>query len=1187
MLRFESLGYSLADTRNTLRDRFSRYLQVPRQFVADASGSYQLTDESVLALLLDLTITFGTEEAAARITYEKARVEHPEASEFDALSSGGWVRLIWGRVCAALHTHSDMSRAPKETRAAVKELLNQRFVRTFEVGPSAVGIAELEATIARMATDPREIHHLVCPSPAWVVARLWERLPAGTQTTNRLKTWNDRCKLLPYICFAPSRTWPAKKADEFRDAAFQVLRHEGGFLNWDEFRTRLIARFKLTSSLPDADCEKQVGPVPDTLVERFLWLNSPTAQHVRDDHDTCGELGRLIDYVLTDVAEAERSTVPHPAMQTLLELAYDRPELLDSIVWRLTHSPILFADLLLDARYCAFACLLIMKPWSISGAANYDTESRDARAARLLVFTDALAVLGYLGSKGLLDASEVAALLSWLNAQAVRSPVMNQESAFDEQVFAVVRAELVRLPSELLCSVFNFCVGSIRGVAHETPEFAAAVEVLSLGDLVRVVEPRPLVDAYVQAIGECKPFLFEGRLTTSGAWALAQLAARSDQQSWQAFLTPLDVHAASIPQGDANPYTIRDGVVRSVRTHVRVLCRAIAGSDETPSPELLDGLVRSVRCGALMHAEKGRVPAFSIKYETVRYGGRKARSIAVDLGEALNALQDNDRERLLGAILETDEPAMLAEFLPIAPTSARGKILDRINQLTPDESGTLDALDELQTRIEKLLAVGALDAAQRFMEVEKTSKTLGKVPGRTLVRLRAELLLKFSIQDYDGLFNAEPPDDVEQGEQEEARDTIEFYQAVANLNRTGGDLDAAERVFRRLNKRRPDIAAYAVNLLAVWVSRLLAGNLFGKLKGENARLARAMTNEEREADLNRFAGDDSRTIHDCNLALLLLATGQPERAYNLLEGTPSTTVQDRVAAISAVALARMGRNAEAIAAVETAMRMHGQTDDLRSAQAQILRGIPFDARAVATTQEDSLDRIKAAWFDFIRLDPTRQAAILNSPPDALFETLVEHVRAAAAGVVELVPMMKNVDLDSCEDDLTAVVKTLLSARLEYLQWSVGDQSKGGFTAKGNPGERDLILRKGSTTLSALEAVMCRRPTSQKWAKDDLKSHFQKLLAYSNCALFFYLAYSYVDNPETVLDELNRIATADAPPGFEFDQIIQIPLTDSRPPGFSALYKTALGNIKVAFILMDMHQAKQRLAAELADASNPR
>jgi hypothetical protein len=81
-------------------------------------------------------------------------------------------------------------------------------------------------------------------------------------------------------------------------------------------------------------------------------------------------------------------------------------------------------------------------------------------------------------------------------------------------------------------------------------------------------------------------------------------------------------------------------------------------------------------------------------------------------------------------------------------------------------------------------------------------------------------------------------------------------------------------------------------------------------------------------------------------------------------------------------------------------------------------------------------------------------------------------------------------------DLTALLQTVLAARLEFFEWSVADQSRGGFTAKGNPGERDLVLRKGNNLLSVLESVVCRRPASQEWTNADVASHFQRLFAYS-------------------------------------------------------------------------------------------
>jgi hypothetical protein len=50
-------------------------------------------------------------------------------------------------------------------------------------------------------------------------------------------------------------------------------------------------------------------------------------------------------------------------------------------------------------------------------------------------------------------------------------------------------------------------------------------------------------------------------------------------------------------------------------------------------------------------------------------------------------------------------------------------------------------------------------------------------------------------------------------------------------------------------------------------------------------------------------------------------------------------------------------------------------------------------------------------------------------------------------------MMRGVQLE--EDDITAVLLRILDARVRIFGWSVPDQSKGGYSAKGNPAEREV------------------------------------------------------------------------------------------------------------------------------------
>jgi hypothetical protein len=174
-----------------------------------------------------------------------------------------------------------------------------------------------------------------------------------------------------------------------------------------------------------------------------------------------------------------------------------------------------------------------------------------------------------------------------------------------------------------------------------------------------------------------------------------------------------------------------------------------------------------------------------------------------------------------------------------------------------------------------------------------------------------------------------------------------------------------------------------------------------------------------------------------------------------------------------------------------------------------------------------------------------------------------------------------------EDNLTAFIRENLTARFEFAGWSVPDQSKGGFTAKQNAGERDLLLKKGSSTLAVIEAVVCRRPVTQEWMRQELTSHLQKVLAYAPCRLFFHVTYAYIENPASILVQLKHTAENDVPVGFTYRLLEDIPFTDARPVGFAARYAGEFGEIKVVFLVLDMGQSHQREAAKTAAASSPR
>jgi chromosome segregation and condensation protein ScpB len=100
------------------------------------------------------------------------------------------------------------------------------------------------------------------------------------------------------------------------------------------------------------------------------------------------------------------------------------------------------------------------------------------------------------------------------------------------------------------------------------------------------------------------------------------------------------------------------------------------------------------------------------------------------LGAALTALGGEAREKLLSAILETDEPMVLAQLLSFVPRRLRQSIEQRITALTPSEAGSIYSLTEVQTRIEKLLDAGLAAAAEAFIAADEKLSTLGKPPFR-------------------------------------------------------------------------------------------------------------------------------------------------------------------------------------------------------------------------------------------------------------------------------------------------------------------------------------------------------------------------------------------------------------------------------------------------------------------------
>jgi hypothetical protein len=1184
MPRFSSMKYAPAETRRILRDRFVRYLPVSNTPAVRPPSENLIPDELLLNLLLNLKITFESDADRARASYDAALAKNPGEPSFDQAIADGWFRIVWGRIAAPYEVDLRARAAPTDSMTALQFLLKNRFGESFalsETVKSDPALASLASRIERGDTAPGALRS---QDPEWVAARLWDRALTDTAPhASELRIWIDRWRLLGWPSLVAHKVWSETAANAFREAALGVVASEPGLAGWDETRAGFVRQISLRTGQPAANAQRHIPAAPATLLDRAVWLGD-----LRLEGAIAGMMSANQDFValirllLTDVEEQEFVQAPHPVFRQLIEHAVVRPEILAVVLFRVRWSAALLADLLLYPATCALACWLIAQWPGPSGAWDRELRARDDQTTKAMAFADAVSVLGEYLEKGSLPPAEAASLLDTLYKTA--KPVFSEEAS-DASILAILRGEITGQAPAVQKAIFAALNANMLQSGLGSSTFAAALDVVDAADLGESVDPAPLLSSYVGSVATGAYGLSANRINVSAAASLVRLAMKAPDALRQAFFAPIDVRSrmAVADAPGVNPLTIEDETARSVRAHVRILCRAVAGLQDSSPNELTEALIKSVRVGALKHDEKGRVGAFAARFEADPYRGAHDRSIAVDLAAALSALTGNQREKLLAAILEIDEPIVLARLITLTPQDARAQIESRVDALTPTDAGDIRSLPEAMVRIEELLTAGRADAAAKFIEAERGLRTLGPVAGRNLTQLRIDLHLKLLRHDWSGVATTDPPADLVGQTRDAALDLINFFKGLAALSEPNGNREGAEQFFGALHSRHPHVAGYAVNLFAARISALLGTDGFAELQGIKRVRGRQILAEAEQASLQlRDMSEADLEVMNCNKGLLLLALGQPDRAYDVLASRSSGgRLRDSAAAFAAIALNRMARVREALAVLDDAEKATGETKILREAREYIKSGKHFAAVVSLATDDNPTRRIKAALFDLSQMDHHRQAEVLAETSEPFESLVIEHVRAAAENVTSLVPLTRFAKTDLYEDEITALIRMQLAASVRFLKWTVSYQSPGGYSARGNAGKRDLVIEQNTSTLAVIEAIVCRRPVTYESMQGDLTSHFQKLLGYSLCPMFVNLTYSYADDPSSVLDHLKLMAENEAPGSFAYRRSKDILPIDSGPTGFIAEYQGPRGLVKVVFLMLDMRQHAQVEAARIA------
>ncbi|UCQ55679.1 hypothetical protein DCF75_07555 [Edwardsiella tarda] len=1176
MSKFSSYEYSPYETRKILRVRFTSNL------ITTNSHSQEINEENLVddIIALDYLSRTDIKNNACLITsksyYEKTKQPQHIDVSFDELISKGWVKLVWGKLKNVSNIRSQLYSVKDDKYSAIRSLLLRLDEKNYTIA------ADLDEGSEKTSVFSYE--KLNCLSPAWVAERLWENILNQYQNNaDALKKWLSLWRLLDSPQIVSSIAWRKKDAQVFIQTVLAELKQEKGFTRWDNCIDVMESEYLILKELTPYPVFYHVKTPPSTLVGKAIWSESREVEaYLFESFDTYGEMHNLMYLLLLQINNDIHCRTPHYLIKSLIDMSAESCEILFSILLQTEKLPAVLVDILLYPPSSALACLLIAKWTTHTGAWDRKLVEADLQRAREVCIDDALSILTKHVSLGSTPPSEMADLYNWLIANNSEKYIDNLKSI--DLTIINFRKSLSQLDRSIIFAMFSHLLENHDIAGIHSPEFATLLDLCSIGQLEEKVDAEKIIKLYSDSLLENTASRSVHRIGNDEANALHKIA-KSREDTYINFLYPFDVTTLikKISEDDNRYYEV-DKIAYSLRIHIRVLCRTLSKSDVKSKSSIVNSLIKYVKSGSLLHKEKGRIDAFSPRFERDTSSSSYI-SMAFDLSCALRLINAEQQISLVNAICETDEPSMLAALLPVVPFPLQSKISERINELTPEDAGEIYSLKDMQLRIDELLTAGAITAAEAYMESERNLKTLGKVRGREILRMQYDLRLMFLKKEWDGIFKYQMPPDIISHEKDEAGDVLANFRALAFLSCDTPDPIFSRSEFDRLFKKQPSIAR-ATNWLAAELQILIKGGTFEELTGESYTAGVAAISKL-EVMLAKVTEDNNSESLQCNTALLYLLLGETDKALNILSGFQFIKLQDTASAYTAVSYYRLGRLLEANAALDTAEHIFGITEVLTAARNYIAKGSVALSLPHVIINEDIIKVVSSAILKFKDMNPDNKAEVLKQKKDSFTEVLVEHIRAASASLMALVPTMKQITVDSSEDDLSALLRHCLSGRLEFLGWTVTEQSRGGYSGNLNPGERDLVINWGSTELSVVEAVICSRPLTQDSQRADLLSHFQKLLGYTQSKLMFHITYAYIEDKTGIFEFLKSCAKEHSPDGFDFMALEDISHTDSRPPGFIASYRGDFEIFQVVFLILNMGQQRQKCAAKTAAATKRR
>jgi hypothetical protein len=178
--------------------------------------------------------------------------------------------------------------------------------------------------------------------------------------------------------------------------------------------------------------------------------------------------------------------------------------------------------LLLYPATSALACSLIAQWPGMSGVWDQGLRTRDDQTTKLMAFTDAVSVLGHFLEQGSAAPGEAASLLDFLHKTV--KPVFGEEAVTIDPMRAILREEIASQSPVIQQAIFASLASKFPQAGLGTSTFAAALDIVHVGELAGTVDPAPLISAYIDSIDGGAYALSANRISLSAAAALVKLA---------------------------------------------------------------------------------------------------------------------------------------------------------------------------------------------------------------------------------------------------------------------------------------------------------------------------------------------------------------------------------------------------------------------------------------------------------------------------------------------------------------------------------------------------------------------------------------------------------------------------------------------------------------------------------------